>query len=392
MRISTQAFFNVNLAGMSSLQQKLFRTQQQLGAGTKLLTPSDDPVAAARALGVSQSMAETAQYASSRSRCTQMLSTEESALQSATSVLENVKTLIVQAGNGTLSDADRSTLATALEGQFSQLLGVANAGDGNGQYLFSGFKTDAPAFTEQANGTVTYDGDLGQRLVQVDVSRQMAGADDGATVFQSVQGSAPHVPVAAAGNTGSGIFSAASVGDAKDYQVSFGPLGQYTVTDGATSFTGAWTAGQPIAFGGLKIRVDGAPAVGDSFTIASAATSGADVFTTMRDLINTLKTPALGTVGTAQLQNALSTANVKINNAYDNVLTIRSSVGSRLAELDSLNASGDQRKLIDQTYMSDLTDLDYASAISQFSEQQTNLKAAQQTFAQLSSINLFNYL
>ena len=115
MRISTQSFFERSAAGMGRLQQKLFQVQRQIGAGTKFLTPSGDPVAAARALGASQSLAETAQYAASRSRAGQSLSMEESALQSATGVLQNVKTLIVQAGNGTLTAADRGTLATALE-------------------------------------------------------------------------------------------------------------------------------------------------------------------------------------------------------------------------------------------------------------------------------------
>ena len=33
-----------------------------------------------------------------------------------------------------LTDADRATVATALESQFAELLGVANSTDGNGQY------------------------------------------------------------------------------------------------------------------------------------------------------------------------------------------------------------------------------------------------------------------
>ncbi len=395
MRISTQTFFERSAAGMNSLQQQLFRVQQKLGAGTRFLTPADDPVAAARALVTSQSMSETAQYALSRGRAMQSLSMEESALQSATTILQDVKTSIVQAGNGTLTDADRSTLATALEGKFAQLLGAANSDDGNGQYLFAGYNSATPPFVRQADGSVAYAGDQGQRLMQVDVARQMAGTDDGSTVFRSVQGSARYVTTAGQFNTGSGVFSAASVSDGRNYTITFGAGGAYTVDDGTTLFNGTLGADGALAAGGLRIRIDGAPAAADVFTVASAQTGGApamDVFTAMGDLIASLRAPVADPAASARLQNALSTANVKLANAYDNVLTVRSAVGSRMAELDALNAGGQRRDLVDRSYLSELEDLDYASAISEYAQRETNLKATQQTFARLQSIALFNYL
>lgn len=94
----------------------------------------------------------------------------------------------------------------------------------------------------------------------------------------------------------------------------------------------------------------------------------------------------------ANLQNALSTANVKVTNAHDNVLTVLSSVGSRMTELDSLNTSGSSRDLIDKGYLSDIQDLDVTSAISEFYQRQSSLQATQMTFAKLNSIALFNYL
>lgn len=400
MRISTQSFFERNAAGMGRLQQKLFQVQQKIGAGTRFITPSQDPVAAARALGVSQSLAETAQYAASRSRAGQSLAMEENALQSATRVLQEVKSLIVQAGNGTLTDADRATLGTALESQFAELLGVANSTDGNGQYLFAGFKGDAPPFVAQG-ATVAYNGDQGRRLVQVDVSRRMSVADDGESVFRAVQGSASRVPAAGAGNQGSGAFGSVSVTDGRSYQVTFDTTATatakatYTVRnadDGTVLGSGEFTAGNSISVPGLTMRIDGAPVAGDVFTVSNAQQAGTDVFQAMRDLITALRVPATDAASMANVRNALGTANAKITNAHDNVLTVRSAVGSRLAELDSLNASGEWRDIVDQTYLSDLRDLDYASALSEFAQRESNLRATQQTFARLQSIALFNYL
>jgi flagellar hook-associated protein 3 FlgL len=403
MRISTQSFYAQSMNALGSQQQQLFRIQQQLAAGTKFLTPADDPVAAARALGVSQSMAESAQYASSRSRAMLSLSQEETALKSATSIMQNMKTLAVQAGNGTLSDADRASLATTLQSNLDQLVNVANADDGNGQFLFAGFKSGSPPFVADASGGIQYMGDQGQRLMQIDVSRQMSTTDDGRSVFQSVQGSAGYVTSAGAGNTGSGVFGAVGVTDGtaplygKDFSIGFAG-GNYTVTTNDTppvvAATGAYTAGTPISFGGVQLSMSGTPADGDTFQVSTARNAGTDIFASLGQVVSALRQPVAGGGASAQaaLQNALSTANVKITHAHDNVLTIRSSVGSRMNEIDALDAAGGARDLIDKAYLSDLQDLDPAAAISEFLQRQTSLQATQQTFARLHGMALFNYL
>lgn len=403
MRIGTQSFYNQSMNGIGSQQQQLFRIQQKLSAGTKFLTPADDPVAAARALGVSDTLAQSSQYATSRDRATLSLSREEDALKSATEILQNVKTLVVQAGNGTLSDADRGSLATAIQSNIDQLVNVANADDGNGQFLFAGFKSASPPFVGQTGGGVQYMGDQGQRLIQIDVSRQMAITDDGRSVFQSVQGSAGYVTSASGANTGSGVFGAVGVTDAtaplygKDFSIGFAG-GNYTVTTNDTppvvAATGAYTAGTPISFGGVQISMSGTPADGDTFQVATARNAGTDIFAALGEVVSALRQPISGGGAGAQaaLQNALSTANVKITNAHDNVLTVRSSVGSRMNEIDALDAAGGSRDLIDKAYLSDLQDLDPAAAISEFLQRQTSLQATQQTFARLHGIALFNYL
>ncbi|MDP2256785.1 MAG: flagellar hook-associated protein FlgL [Polaromonas sp.] len=404
MRISTQSFYEQSKTAMGSLQSNLLRVQQQLGAGTKILAPSDDPLGATRALAVSQSIALTAQYASSRSHATQTLTMEENALQSATTVLQNVKGLLIQAG-GTMTDADRATIATTLQSNLDQLQGLANTDDGNGQFLFAGFKSGSAPFVRDANGSIKYAGDQGQRLMQVDVSRQMAGTDDGRSIFQTVQGGAGYVTESPVVNTGSGVFSSTSVIDVsdpnygKDWVITFSPDGTKYTADTVQGLTPAptataYTAGNPIKFGGLQVSISGAPAAGDTFTVFTAKNAGTDVFAAINDVIKALKTPvdSEGPKGQALILNALSTANRKITNAHDNVLTVRASVGSRLQELDALSVTGDSRTLSDKSYLSDLQDLDYGSAIAEFYQRQTALQASQQTFVKIQQIALFNYL
>lgn len=403
MRISTSTFYEQNLSALNSQQQNLFRTQQMLSAGTKFLTAGDDPVAAARSLGVRQTLAESSQFATSRERAMLTLSHEDTAVESAMLTLQNIKTLTVQAGNGTLSDADRASLATTLQSNLDQLVAIANTDDGNGQFLFAGYKSGSAPFVTQAGGAVQYMGDQGQRMIQVDVARQMSSSDDGRSVFQSVQGGAGYVTAGGTANAGTGVFGSVSITDAtaanygKDFNISF-LAGNYTVsttdTPPVVAATGPYVAGTPISFGGLQMSIKGEPVDGDTFSVTTAKNAGTDVFQSIGELVTALRQPLVGGGAAAQakLQNALSTANVKVTNAHDNVLTIRSSIGSRMNELDSLDSAGDARDLMEKGFLSNIEDLDPTAAIAEFYQRETSLKATQLTFARLSNIALFNYI
>ena len=184
MRISTLTLFESGAAQLGELQSGLFKTQQQIASGRRILAPSDDPVAAARALEVTQSQSLNAQHGVNRQYAKSALSEMEGTLSGVTELMQDVKTTIIAAGNGTLGDTERGFLATELSARRDQLLGLANSRDGMGNYMFSGFQTATPAFSKDALGVVTYDGDAGQRLIQVDAARQMSATAPGSTVFQ----------------------------------------------------------------------------------------------------------------------------------------------------------------------------------------------------------------
>ena len=78
--------------------------------------------------------------------------------------------------------------------------------------------------------------------------------------------------------------------------------------------------------------------------------------------------------------------------ALDNVLTVRSSVGARMKELDTLDSAGDDADIQYAATLSGLQDLDLVKAISLFTQQQATLEAAQKTFKSVSSLSLFNYI
>lgn len=183
MRISTQTLFDNGAARIGDVQTALYKTQQQIATGRRILTPADDPVAAARALEVTQSQAINTQYGTNRGYAKDSLAAVEGTLSSVTELLQEVKGMTISAGNATLGDSERVSIATALQGRLNQLVGLANSTDGQGNHLFSGFQTNTPPFVQTATG-VQYQGDQGQRLIQVDSARKMAVSSPGQTVFQ----------------------------------------------------------------------------------------------------------------------------------------------------------------------------------------------------------------
>lgn len=403
MRVSSNTLFDSNVAALNQQQARLLQTQQQVSTGRRIATASDDPVAAVRALDISQSDAMNTQYTLNRNMARHNLSLAESALQRVTELIQDVSTATINAGNGSLNDADRRTIAADLSGRLQELTGLANSTDGAGNYLFAGFQSRTQPFVGTPAG-MGYFGDDGQRLVQVSASQQMAPGNSGADVFMRIKnGNGTFVTRAAATNTGSGLVSIGSVADSSlltgnSYSVAFSVTGgvtTYSVTNTTTSIvlsTGnPYVSGQAISFDGMQFDIQGVPANGDAFAVLPS--SNESVFKTISDLITALNTPlAGGASGMTPLSNSLSRGLNNLGNALDNMLTTRSTLGLRLNEIDTLQTAGDDLGLQYKQSLSQLQDVDYNEALSNLVQQQTNLQAAQQTFAKVAGLSLFDYL
>lgn len=127
MRVSTGMIFGAGLASIQKQTASQLHTQQQVASGKRILTPADDPVAAARALEVEQAKSTNALYQTNQKAAGEALGLEEGRLVSVGELIRNVRTLAVQGGGGALSDADRRSIATELRQRFDELLGYANA-------------------------------------------------------------------------------------------------------------------------------------------------------------------------------------------------------------------------------------------------------------------------
>ena len=163
MRITSASAFESSLSNLQRRQQALTQSQDHLTSGKRVLKPSDDPAAAAqaeRALAAEKrSVAQMRALDASRSA----MQLSESALGNAGELVQQARDLLVGAGNGSYTDAERLTMANAIRGLRDDLLAVANRSDGAGRYLFGGQGADGAPLVDGTGG-VSYSASAGQLL------------------------------------------------------------------------------------------------------------------------------------------------------------------------------------------------------------------------------------
>jgi len=395
MRISSLQLFTQGVTTMQNQQVALQKTEAQISSGLRISKPSDDPSGAVQVLNLNAGIDVIDQFSRNVSAATLSLSFEESVIGSVTTNLQQIRELVIQGNNSSNSDVAKNSIAQQIYQNLEQMLTLANTRDSGGEYIFAGYKVDSAPFVDTA-GTVSYQGDRGQRLVQISEGSQVGIRDSGLEVFQKIpSGNGKIQVVAAAGNSGSAVvgeFSANGAFVDDNYTVTFADGANYTVKNGvgATISTGVYADGDSIAFANAQFVLTGTPAGGDVITLS--ASQNRDIFATIKSIADALARPAPGPAEKARYHNELAQGLANLDQALEHMSTIRSGIGARITNIESLDGMNQDFKLHLQTVLSETQDLDYAEAIAKFNLQLTSLKAAQQAYAKTSGLSLFQYI
>jgi flagellar hook-associated protein 3 FlgL len=407
MRISTNQIYHTGSTQLMEGQSRLYKLQNQLSTGKKFLSAQDDPVSAAQVLLHSRSLAVNTQYADNQANASSQLALEETRLQKVQDSIQYIMEQVVAGGNGTYSDSQREYIAEALETQFNFMLGMANSADASGYYLFSGYQGSTKPFQLQPPGSaepVKYVGDDGQRLLQVGASRQISVSDSGRDIFERIPtGNGTFATGAVSTNTGTGVIGPGSVNDIVDwsnrpyqsYEIRFTSSTNYDIVDPATSATissHAYTPkGEITDIPGISFAIEGEPKPGDTFTVKPSTEQS--MFTTLRNLIDAFKKDIENnSVAATEMKNTVNAEATNLQRILEKISSVQASIGSRRKELESLSDVSSALDLQYQERISNLQDADYAEVISDFVQQQTQLQAAQSSFATMTSLSLFNYI
>lgn len=400
MRISTAEISSQAIQAIDNQSSALQITQNEVSTGLAVQNAADNPVAASQIVQLEQQQSQLTQYGTNLQSAQTRLSLEESSLSSATTTLQSIRDLAVQAGDATLNDSDRQQIATQIQTDIQSLLGTANTQDSNGEYLFSGYSTQTQPFVTDSAGNVSYEGDSGSRLIQITPNQSVADSDTGATAFMNIAaGNGTFTTAANAANTGSASIDTGSVVDSAqwvpdNYTLTFTSPTNYQVTDTTTGTTvvanGTYTSGTAIQFDGAEVTVTGTPAAGDSFNVAPSGSQS--MFATLTQLTTALSQPADTAAGKAQLATSLASALTNIDQDVSHLSTVSASVGARLNMLTAQATTNTATSTTLTSQQSKLQDVDYASAVSTLNEQMVGLQAAEQSYAAIAQLSLFKYL
>lgn len=398
MRISTSQIFNAGLDSMRHRQNELAQTQQQLATGQRINLPSDDPTGTAQILQHREAINAAEQYQKNADRAESRLQVTETALDQVGSNIQRVRELVLQANNATQTTESRRSIARELSELLDEAVDLANTRDANGEYIFSGLKSLTRPFTAHTDGTVGFNGDGRTRSVQISTVRQLAIGESGRDVFLSIpSGNGTFQITGDPANSGSGRVNTGSVTDPTawtggDYVVEISPANTWAVYDEAGDIvaTGDYQSGATIEFSGVSLSISGTPADGDRFEVS--ASSDTSIFEVYQRAIDALTADTTGGPARARMNNELESVLQGLDEGLGRVADSQATVGARLGAIETQRGINDDHLLQLRTTLSEVRDVDYAEVISRFNQQLLALQAAQQSFAQVSRLSLFDFL
>jgi len=294
MRVSTAYIFDQNLSAMLNQQTELGKTQLQISTGKRILNPSDDPSGSVQMLNLQREFNLSEQYMTNADKAENKQIIEEGVLASSTDMLQRIRELAVQALNSSNTQADKQAIAAEIKQLNEQLLALSNTRDSNGDYLFSGFASNTQPYQ---NLNSDYQGDEGQRNIQVGAGVLVETNDPGNQIFESPVISttktstlAPAIaPTLDITSTAQLNVSAYTGGTATfspvDVTYQAGPPTEYLIGDGVNypQVPVAYTAPGPLtvdlstldpSYPPMSIDLSGTPIDTDTFQITTGAGTG----------------------------------------------------------------------------------------------------------------------
>ncbi|MGH8113173.1 MAG: flagellar hook-associated protein FlgL [Rhodanobacteraceae bacterium] len=390
MRITQNMTYRLAVDSMQATSNALATTQEQLSTGDAFQTAGQDPVDAGQVLALNTQLAGITADGKTLGTAQLNLQYESQALTSAQNILTQARSLALQANNATMDATSRQAIAQQIGGLEQQLVSVANSDTSSGQPLFGGDQSSGPAFVQDASGNVAYVGGDQVNWLQVDPTTALPAGDSGQSVFMDSPDGTSGLSVAAgSGNTGTLQITSASPPlslPVPSFTLTFS-AGEYTATaaDGTVIATGAYSGSGSLTIEGITLSLTGTPADGD--TVGVQAAGDQSIFATL----NNLQAAVLTTDSTARA-NAIFTGVNALDAASTHLTDVNTVNAGRLDALTSLQASQGAQSTNIQDATSQLAGTDYAQAASQLSQLTTALQAAEQSFAKIQTLSLFQWI
>lgn len=162
---------DVFLASLNTLEQKMLTDNRQVSSGLRVQTVADDPTAVNDILQLSSEIGSNTQIGQNLNIVQTEVNTGESAINSATMLMDMASQLAAQGATGIAGTTTRQELANQVSGLIQQMQGLANT-QVEGRYVFSGSSDQTAPYgavdlvANTTNGVGSYQGTASIRTVQ----------------------------------------------------------------------------------------------------------------------------------------------------------------------------------------------------------------------------------
>jgi len=166
MRVTQGMMMQTLLHNIETNQARVEQLQSQITSGSRITKPSDDPIGAARALNLQESLHQSEQYVRNIDQASSWLNTTDSVLDSVTKTIHRAVELTTQAANDTMSGQDRTAILEEIRQIQQHVLNLSRSKYG-ASYLFSGTHSDQVGYVTANPSPGGYQGNDGEILREV---------------------------------------------------------------------------------------------------------------------------------------------------------------------------------------------------------------------------------
>lgn len=156
-RLTTATMYGSLMDSLMQSQRNIQELQKQIATGNKYTNLADNPSAVARSLVIQSALNSNDKYKQNTTNAVTMLRYADGALNNVLDAAQAIRSLIIQAGDGSLDTSQLSDITAQIEANKKIMLDNLNARIA-GQYIFGGTDTTTPPFVEQSDGSIQYQG------------------------------------------------------------------------------------------------------------------------------------------------------------------------------------------------------------------------------------------
>ncbi len=187
IRPTQTSTFSLVSRGLSFNFAKLAYAQERVSTGKAILRPSDDAVGTARALSMRRQIGQLDRYRDSVAAGQPILETSTSALEEASGILSEARSLLVTAMSGSMNPTDREAIGLQIELILEKLVDVANTKLGD-RFVFAGTETSKQPFRLSREGDlmgVQYNGNEEVQNISIGFGTELSLNLPGSEIFGS---------------------------------------------------------------------------------------------------------------------------------------------------------------------------------------------------------------